>query len=165
VAADDDMAGGVGILRRARGAIVQRLDEVEVARAGFQKLRDMEADIRAEEVEAEAGITSAVNCLLAPVARAALERLKILDSQRKPLLALLQLIQQGDAPVRLPPDQVVRELKLQAAIDGPLKDLRAQINQYFAAERASDMRAMMRVWSALREELRTNPNTELPPLP
>jgi hypothetical protein len=161
----NEIAGGKGITA-AMDALEAGNRALQIAQSALAKLQGATADVEFAVVDAEAAITVEINCLLAPLAHIALERLRNLDLQRKPLLALLQSIQEGDALVRLPPDQIVREIDLNAAIDGPLKDLRAQVNEYFADERRTDIRARMRAWTELRERLRTDADTEFfPPLP
>jgi hypothetical protein len=140
-AGDDEVAGGTAILRAARAQEVAGLDEAESARGALKRLQEASAGIEAALIEAEVGVTVAIHALLAPAVRDALERLKQLDAERAPLMALLRFAQEELGLECAPRARdATFELRLQRALDGPLESVRAEINQHFAALRSEGTR-------------------------
>jgi hypothetical protein len=164
ISGDDDVAGG-GIVRAARVMQIQGTDDLEIAQAALRRLQAQEADVRNALALAEGNITVAINELLAPIARAALEQLRRLDEEVAPRPALLKLVM--DIGTERGPrlrDDTVRKLRVEEAIRRPLEDVRRTVNDYFAARITGDVASAMRVWSQTREELRENLDAPLPGL-
>jgi hypothetical protein len=75
------------------------------------------------------------------------------------------LIEEGRERVPAMPD-TTREIRLQAAADAPLDDLRADVNEYFSSRSAADADCaaeVARAWRAFRESSRSDHTVELPP--
>ena len=160
---DDDVAGGTGLVIAAQALEVQSLGELEAAKTAFQRLQAHQTDVEDALALAEGNITAAINSLLAPPARAALEQLKKLDAQVAPRLALLKFVLEvgTERGPRLR-DDVAGELRAEEAMRRPLESLRREVNDYFAARIGADVQAAMHEWAQVRDELRANPDAPLP---
>jgi hypothetical protein len=161
VSGDDDVAERTGVIR-ARMMEIQSAEDFEAAQAVLERLQAQQADIENALALADGGVTAAVNALLAPLARAALEQLRELDRQAAPRLALLKFILEigTERGPRFREDDVA-ELRLEKDIHQPLEGLRGQVNAYFAG-RGAGAEAIRRAWAQSREALRTDPDAPLP---
>jgi hypothetical protein len=160
---EDGVAGGTGLVIAAEALSVQPLGELEAARAALQRLQAQQTDVEDALALAEGNITAAINSLLAPRGRIALEELRELDAQVAPRLALLKFVLEvGTERGPHLQDDVAGELRAEEAIRRPLESLRREVNNYFAARIGADVQAGMRVWAQSREALRTDPDAPLP---
>jgi hypothetical protein len=163
VSGDDDAADGTGIVMAVETVRLHSISDLEAARAALQRLQAQQINVENAVRLAEADILIAINELLAPLAREALEQLKKLDRQVAPRLAFLRFILEigTERGPRLRDDDV-GELRAEEAIRAPLENLRREVNDYFAARITADVQAAMRAWAEVREELRTDPDASLP---
>jgi hypothetical protein len=162
VSGDDDV-DGTGIVIAVESVRLHSISDLEAARAALQRLQAQQINVENAVRLAEADILIAINELLAPLAREALEQLKKLDRQVAPRLAFLRFILEigTERGPRLRDDDV-GELRAEEAIRAPLENLRREVNDYFAARITADVQAAMRAWAEVREELRTDPDASLP---
>jgi hypothetical protein len=160
---DDDVVGGTGIQKAARAAEVQSLDELEAARAALRRLQAQQTEIENRVALVEGNITASINSLLAPLAGSALKRLKELDAQVAPRLALLKFILEigTERGPRLR-DDTVRELRAEEAIRQPLEDVRRAVVDHFQRRITGDVESAMHAWAQARDDLRGNPDASLP---
>jgi hypothetical protein len=103
--------------------------------------------------------------MLVPIARAALERVKELDRELISLMGFLSWVQElgNERAPRLPESEVGRETRMQRALEAPLAEVRAEIDQHFVARANIDERkAVGLVWAQLRTDLHENPDLPLP---
>ena len=163
-AGDDDANGGAAIVRAARAMEVSGLDHVETARAALRRLQAQSANVDAALIEATNNIDVAINNLLTPVVRAALERARQLDAELNRHLALLRFMRElGHERSPQLPEDLSREIRMGRALDQSLL-ICEEISEYFNARpRAADeLRNATRVRQQIREDLRQNPETLLP---
>ena len=107
--------------------------------------------------------------VFAPEVRAALTRVKELDRETLPKIALIRFAQEtGTERSALSPLGSAHELEMRKILDEPMAKLRAEINQLTAERRQSDewMRGAVRTLQALRETLASDADAPLTwPLP
>jgi hypothetical protein len=170
--ANGDVAGGGSILRAARQAESEAADELDAARRALAQLQA--ADYSVTVQEAHVAVEAATRALLAEQARAAIARLREIDAERAPLFALVSFVTRigtnedysalARAP-RLAANESVREGRMQAVLDAPLAEVRAEICKHFQAleqEHYTGKHARNGLWAAARDALRADPDVELP---
>ena len=91
VSGDDDV-DGTGIVMAVESVRLHSISDLEAARAALRRLQAQQTEVANALALAQGNITVAINELLAPLARAALEQLRELDAQVAPRLALLRFI-------------------------------------------------------------------------
>ena len=154
---DGDLSGGAGVLRSARAAETEALDQVEAARNALARLQTQTVQFDADLIDLDNAIQAAVLAVFAPEVRAALTRVKELDRETLPKIALIRFAQEtGTERSALSPLGSAHELEMRKILDEPMAKLRAEINQLTAERRQSDewMRGAVRTLQALRETLR-----------
>jgi hypothetical protein len=163
VSGDDDAADGTGIVLAVEAVRLHSISDLEAARAALKRLQAQQTEVANALALAEANISAAINLLLAPFAREALEQLKELDRQIAPRLGLLKWVLEigSERGPRLR-DDTVSELRAEEAIRRPLESLRREVNEYFAARITADVQSAMRAWVQARDDLRGNPDAPLP---
>jgi hypothetical protein len=160
----DAIAGGGKAIEAASRALEVEGRALETAQGALARLQATHID--AGIADAETNVSVVISGLMAVQARAALERVRELDAELGPLLIFLRFVREPERVPRLPPGEVARELVMQKALDAPLADVRAELNEYFATRFGADAQsAAMRVWAQFRDELRSNPDVPLPSLP
>jgi hypothetical protein len=164
IAQGRDDVDGDGLMRAARLSEAAALDRVESLRSALAQFRNETADKEAAIIEADVGIAVAVRELLAPRVRNALSRLREIDAEGTPLLALLKFAIESDGyRLKLPPEQMPTELDLRKKLDEPLRALGKESEDFLM--RRSDMTQVYRLmdaWKAAAAELRKDPDAEIP---
>jgi chromosome segregation ATPase len=161
----DDDADSNGVIRAARAAETTAFDEIESLRAAVEQLKTQAVEYEAKIVEAEVGIAIAIRELIAPRVREALARLRALDAESTPHMALLHFAIEGDGQ-RVPSSSSLGttvELRLQGRLDAPLAEVRKEIERFFGGRiDANNWWPVVETWQNAARELRTDPDAILP---
>jgi chromosome segregation ATPase len=124
----DEDADSNGVIRAARAAETAAYDEIESLRAAVEQLKTQAVEHEAKIIEAEILVAKSVRELIAPRIHLALARLRELDAESIPLMALLYFALEGDG-VRVPSS--IETVRLDKALDAPFAELRKEIEQFF----------------------------------
>ena len=168
-AGDDEIANeitnGGGVLRAARMAEVEAIDNLEAANAALKRLQAQTVEHDAGLIDAGTVVQAAVLAVLAPEIRSALARVRELDREMLPLMAWIRFAQTtGTENGPTSPLGSTHEAQLRHVLSEPLAELRAQINELTAERRRrSDERTRLAVRSlgVLRDDLANNANAPL----
>jgi hypothetical protein len=163
VSGDDDLDGGAAVVKASRAVEVQALDELAAAKLALRRLQAQQTEVENRLALAGGNITVAINEMLAPLAREALEQLKKLDRQVAPRLGLLKwVLEIGTERGPRLRDDTVSELRMEEAIREPLEDVRRAAVEHFQRRITGDVESAIHAWAQARDDLRGNPDASLP---